>query len=124
MTTATDPATCWADPLTRKERTALARMLASACHRFYNTPAGTPGAVYSQIVASAEMSDLHLDVTERAEVPQRPTCSVCDGSGVLRVPEPDGSGLYETACPDPAHDGDVTFLDPGPVTTPLSDWDW
>jgi hypothetical protein len=33
------------------------------------------------------------------------TCSVCDGSGILRVPEPDGSGLYETACPDPAHDG-------------------
>jgi hypothetical protein len=50
-------------------------------------------------------------------------CTVCDGSGVLRVPEPDGSGLYETACPDPSH-GDVTFPDPGPVTTPLSDWDW
>lgn len=63
--------TCWADPLTRGERWALARMLASACQRFYNTPAGNPDAVYSQIIASAEMSDLHLDVTERAAVPVR-----------------------------------------------------
>ena len=57
---------CWADPLSRKERTALARMLARACQRFYNTPAGTAGAMHSQIIASAEMSDLHMDVTERA----------------------------------------------------------
>lgn len=69
MTTTTD--TCWADPLTRRERAELARMLARACQRFYNTPAGNSRAMYSQIIASAEMSDLHLDVTERAEVPQR-----------------------------------------------------
>jgi hypothetical protein len=58
----------WADPLTRKERRTVAELLARACHRFYNTPAGTPGAMLSQIIASAEMSDLHLDVTERAKV--------------------------------------------------------
>ena len=62
-------AACWADPLSRKERVEVAGLLARACRRFYNTPAGTPGAMYSQIIASAEMSDLHLDVTERAEVP-------------------------------------------------------
>ena len=61
---------CWADPLSRKERYVLAGMFARACSRFYNIPAGTPGAMLSQIVASAEMSDLRLDVTERAEVPQ------------------------------------------------------
>jgi len=63
--------TCWADPLSRAERAEVARLLARACHRFYNTPAGTAKAMLSQIVASAEMSDLHLDVTERAEVPAR-----------------------------------------------------
>jgi uncharacterized lipoprotein YmbA len=68
MTTTTD--TCWADPLSRKERAELARKLASACQRFYNTPAGTSSAMLSQIVASAEMSDLHLDVTERVAVSQ------------------------------------------------------
>lgn len=62
------PDGCWADPLTRKERVELARKLARACHRFYNTPAGTAGAMYSQIIASAEMSDLHMDVTEQAKV--------------------------------------------------------
>jgi hypothetical protein len=56
----------WADPLTRKERRAVSEMLARARDRFYNTPAGTPGAMLSQIVASAEMADLHLDVTEQA----------------------------------------------------------
>jgi hypothetical protein len=62
------PDGCWADPLTRKERLALAGMLARACNRFYTNPAGGPGATLSQIIASAEMSDLHLDVTERAAV--------------------------------------------------------
>ena len=75
MTMTADRATCmtpdgsWADELTRKERRTLAAMLARACHRFYNTPAGTSGAMLSQIIASAEMSDLHMDVTERAAVP-------------------------------------------------------
>jgi hypothetical protein len=63
--------TCWADPLTSAQRWKLARMLARACQRFYHTPAGTPDAVLSQIIASAEMSDLHLDVTERAALPAR-----------------------------------------------------
>jgi hypothetical protein len=67
MTATTD--TCWADPLSRAERRVLREKLARACKRFYNTPAGTPKAMLSQIVASAEMSDLHLDVTERAVVP-------------------------------------------------------
>jgi hypothetical protein len=69
--------TCWADPLSRRERAELARKLASWCQRFYNTPAGTPDAVYSQILASAEMSDLHLDVTERAAVPPK-ICQMTD----------------------------------------------
>jgi hypothetical protein len=60
---------CWADPLSRTERRMVADLLSRACRRFYNTPAGMPGAMLSQIVAAAEMSDLHLDVTERAAVP-------------------------------------------------------
>lgn len=63
--------TCWADPLSRKERRILSEKLARACGRFYNTPAGTSAAMYSQIVASAEMSDLHLDATERASTPEK-----------------------------------------------------
>jgi hypothetical protein len=61
-------AACWADPLTRGERRIVAAILARACQRFYNLPAGGPRATLSQIVASAECSDLHLDVTERAAV--------------------------------------------------------
>lgn len=60
---------CWADPLSRKERRVLAGKLARACQRFYNIPVGNARAMHSQIIASAEMSDLHMDVTERAEVP-------------------------------------------------------
>jgi len=58
----------WADPLSRSERRKVADLPARACNRFYNTPAGTAGAMLSQIIASTEMSDLHLDVTERARV--------------------------------------------------------
>lgn len=66
--------TCWADPLTIRERAVLARSLARSCQRFYNVPALSLGAMHSQIIASAECSDLHLDVTERAEVaPDHPS---------------------------------------------------
>lgn len=64
--------TCWADPLTRSERTILARKLARACHSFYGTALqandrhGSPESVRAWTITSAEMSDLHLDVTERA----------------------------------------------------------
>jgi hypothetical protein len=64
-------AASWADLLSSKERAVLARMLARACHRFYNMPGNSPRAMYSQIIASAEMSDLHMDVTERAAWPRR-----------------------------------------------------
>jgi hypothetical protein len=66
--------TCWADPLSRAERAALARKLANASLRFYSAPArrrrdGDPMAArMGRHMASAEMSELHLDVTERAEV--------------------------------------------------------
>jgi hypothetical protein len=89
---------------------------------FQETPEGNiePGdAAYW----TAECERIAEETAEPSRDAAAPKCSICDGSGILRVPEPDGSGLYETACPDPAH-GDVTFPDPGPVTTPLSDWDW
>lgn len=67
---------CWADPLSRKERAELARRLAKYSHRFYWAPParrrreGDPmTARAARRMASAEMQDLHLDVTERAEVP-------------------------------------------------------
>ena len=80
MATMTD--TCWADPLSRKERAELSRKLARACKRFYDEvevlAAQWPAHQFTDreidfahglTMASAEMSDLHLDVTERAEVP-------------------------------------------------------
>jgi hypothetical protein len=63
--------TCWADPLTAAERRLVAVKLANACHRLWE--AGYAPAVGSDRPywhhASHEMQDLHLDVTERAEVP-------------------------------------------------------
>lgn len=68
---------CWADPLSRAERRALATKLASACKRFYDA---APPNIYrikkrhcpvdgsALLECSNEMADLHLDVTERAEV--------------------------------------------------------
>lgn len=74
--------TRWADPLTRAERAALARKLANACKRFYDEvqvmSLQSPSYCFTDheiatahglVAASAEMSGLHLDVTERAEVP-------------------------------------------------------
>ena len=71
------PDTCWADPLSRAERRELARKLARACTRFYATRDATgltgflnadTAITISRTMASAEMSELHLDVTERAAV--------------------------------------------------------
>lgn len=68
--------TCWADPLTRAERTALARKLARACKRSYGARKGLArrgsfDLAFGVVAVSAEMSTLHLDVTERAEVTER-----------------------------------------------------
>ena len=72
MTVTTE--TCWADPLSARERAELARKLSNACKRFYWAPAPRRAqdpmtARMARRMASAEMGDLHLDVTERAEVP-------------------------------------------------------
>jgi hypothetical protein len=75
-------AACWADPLSHEERRLLASALASACKRSWDaaapklitrharnlTEAGNLGNALVQI--SIEMSNLHMDVTERTEVPQ------------------------------------------------------
>lgn len=73
---------CWANPLTSAERQELAVRLARASkrlhhHRNFPLPSHVSGAscmedarrMGSYLRASAEMSDLHLDVTERADVP-------------------------------------------------------
>ena len=64
--------TCWADPLSRRERKEVAMFLSRACGRFYGAAreaeTGEPDR-YARLTACMEMSDLHLDVTERAEVP-------------------------------------------------------
>lgn len=82
MTTTTD--TCWADPLSRRERAELARMLSRHCAAFFK--AGAPRLIRVRAGAKGaaalwlgdaltatyrEMADLYRDVTERAEVPQR-----------------------------------------------------
>ena len=71
MTTTTG--TCWADPLSRDERRVLREKLARACKKFWDAsgrPRRGPRAATEYrdlVISSAEMSDLHLDVTERAE---------------------------------------------------------
>ena len=52
-------------------------------------------------------------------------CPVCRDTGIVQCPELDGTGMYETACPERVHDGaDVTFPRDSTPSTPLSDWDW
>lgn len=68
----------WADDLDREERDELARTLARSCKRSYDVarfvvardpqPADVEIAG-SLLLISAEMSDLHLDVTVRAAAP-------------------------------------------------------
>jgi hypothetical protein len=75
----------WADPLSRSERSMVAGMLARAAKRLHHyrnfpLPSHVGGAscmedarrMGSYLRASAEMSDLRLDVTERAD-PARAT---------------------------------------------------
>jgi hypothetical protein len=62
---------CWADPLSANDRRVLARKLARACKSFYaatQVPGRGRASVSALLVASAEMSILHTDVTERAAV--------------------------------------------------------
>jgi hypothetical protein len=54
-----------------------------------------------------------------------PRCPVCNDTGTVWSPDPDGESVYESACPERVHDGeDVTFPPDSTPTTPLSDWDW
>jgi hypothetical protein len=70
-------ADCWADPLSREERRTLAGKLARACGQVYRARLDWIGTddqnrmIAQCVQASADMSDLHLDVTERAEVAPR-----------------------------------------------------
>jgi hypothetical protein len=76
--------TCWADPLTRAERRVLREKLARACNANWCArqtgfePASNGRwriadhrKVAQHITMSNELADLHLDVTERAEVATR-----------------------------------------------------
>ena len=68
-----DTFTCWADPLSRKERVALAEKLARACGASWRVReewASDPDQeqkVRRYVSTSVDMADLHMDVTERAE---------------------------------------------------------
>jgi len=64
---------CWADPLSRAERRELAAKLARACRITYSAArvaarTNEPELSLMLTKTSADASDLHLDVTERAEV--------------------------------------------------------
>ncbi len=65
-------ATCWATPLTHDERDALAVKLGAWCRQFHAAArvahrlGGRDEFMVLAEAASADMSDLHLDVTERA----------------------------------------------------------
>jgi hypothetical protein len=67
---------CWADPLTRKERREVAGLLARASHHFWAAAEprlpdayGAHALAFALAACSAEMADLRIDVTERAEDP-------------------------------------------------------
>lgn len=65
--------TCWADSLTRAERRVLREKLTRACRAVF---AARPnwhedGHPNPWLRTSDEMADLHMDVTERAEVAAR-----------------------------------------------------
>ena len=60
-------------------------------------------------------------------------CAVCRDTGIVQCPELDGTGMYETACPERVHDLDTGHTrDPkgeeaaaaGGEWTPLDDLDW
>lgn len=52
-------------------------------------------------------------------------CPVCNDTGVVTSPDPGGESVYESACPEPAHDGeDVTFPADSSPSPPLDDWNW
>lgn len=65
--------------------------------------------------------------------PKTPQCLICNDTGMVQCAETNPEdGVYEQACPEPAHrdrafvipDEDmVSVKDPNPAT-PLSDWDW
>jgi hypothetical protein len=33
-----------------------------------------------------------------------PACVICNDTGMVQTAEPDGTGVYEQACPEPVHD--------------------
>ena len=75
-----------------------------------------------------------------------PACPVCRDTGIVQCAEQDGTGMYETACPERVHDDDAEYVrqhggddletghtrDPegeeaaaaGSPSTPLDDWNW
>lgn len=61
--------TCWADPLSRAERRVLRVKLAHACNKSFRIREDDIRMPFPHFPLWIEMSDLHLDVTERAEVP-------------------------------------------------------
>ena len=75
--------TCWADPLSRKERRVLAEKLAHACGASYRArqrglrangnrwEVADNEVIRQHITTSNDLADLHMDVTERAAVPAR-----------------------------------------------------
>jgi hypothetical protein len=87
--------TCWADPLSRKERCELAVRLSRSCKRSFTAArfvaARDPQAadiemMHALTLISAEVSDLYQDVTERAEVPpevlERAACRAAERRAV------------------------------------------
>lgn len=61
--------TSWADTLSGQERRIVAAKLARACKSFFAAtlvPGKSRTSLAAFSLASAEMSELHLDVTERA----------------------------------------------------------
>ena len=40
------------------------------------------------------------------------SCPVCNDTGIVLSPDPDGESVYESACPEPVHDEAAPDLDP------------
>jgi hypothetical protein len=54
--------------------------------------------------------DMRIEIPETQAAPVSPdlACRVCNGGGMLTVPDSDGESASEQACPDPVHDGTST----------------
>jgi len=56
-------------------------------------------------VRDAAGCEFRASERELTPVTPKAACSVCRDAGIVQCSDPDGTSVYETACPEPVHDG-------------------